>query len=413
MGKILFTTYRDKKCALYLSDNRLIAAEVMNENGNRIGAVYVGKIKNVVKNIDACFVEIANGEICFLSQRDVSFPVLLNRNYDGRLIAGDEILVQISREAQKTKQASVTANISLSNEYAAISIGSSRIGYSGKLSKERKAEIGEWLLHAGYRKGNDFMMFSETPESMLPSLGLVVRTKADTCTEEELTGHVRTLAREFENLLTIARHRTCFSCIRQAAEDFEAVLDRLVYDYEYEEILTDDETLYEKLCAYCKEKLPTKAIRYYEDSSITLSKLYSLEQKMDSALNMRVWLKSGGYLVIEHTEALTVIDVNSGKYEAKKAQGEDSVAQAAYEKINREAVVEIALQLRLRNLSGIILVDFINMNSKEKEEQLLHLLRESVRKDKIKTLVVDMTPLGLVEITRKKQNKPLREQFNV
>ena len=113
--------------------------------------------------------------------------------------------------------------------------------------------------------------------------------------------------------------------------------------------------------------------------------------------------------MIEPTEALTVIDVNTGKYEAKKSAG-NKASEETYEKINREAAEEIALQLRLRNLSGMILVDFINMASKEKEDALLDLMRTLVRRDKMKTRVVDITPLGLMEITRKKQNKPLREQ---
>ncbi len=404
MGKILFTRYRDNMCALYLSENRLLAARVMIEGTNRVGAVYIGKIKNVVKNINACFLEIADGEICFLSMKDATAPIVLNRKYDGRLLEGDEILVQLSKEAQKTKQPSVTADISLSNEYAAISIGSRRIGYSGKLEKMRKEEIQNWLLQAGYRQEKDFsaaILLHENPVS----LGLVVRTKARDCTEQVLLQNIETLIKEFQALLNRALHRTCFSCIRQAPEDFEAVLDQLAYPYEYDEILTDDTVLYNKLCVYCKERMSDISIRLYEDANLSLSKLYSLEQKFDTALNKRVWLKSGGYLIIEPTEALTVIDVNTGKYEGKMA------SDNTYEKINREAAEEIALQLRLRNLSGIILVDFINMDSKESQENLLHFLREMVRKDKIKTLVVDITPLGLVEITRKKQYKPLREQF--
>ena len=123
------------------------------------------------------------------------------------------------------------------------------------------------------------------------------------------------------------------------------------------------------------------------------------------ALERRVWLKSGGYLIIEPTEALTVIDVNSGKYEARKGYGETC------RKINLEAAEEIALQLRLRNLSGMILVDFINMEEEEEKTELLSCLRKLVKSDKVKTTVVDMTPLGLVEITRKKVNKPLAEQW--
>jgi len=227
-----------------------------------------------------------------------------------------------------------------------------------------------------------------------------------------------------------AQHRTCFSCIKQAASGFEVILNEMAYDSEYDEIVTDDAVLYGELLKFAKERHFNQGIRLYQDDAFSLAKLYSLEQKFDTALNTRVWFKSGGYLVIEPTEALTVIDVNTGKYEASakrrtfasnasvstsenvsiKSIG-NMTSQAAYEKINREAAEEVARQLRLRNLSGIILVDFINMESKEQEEELLSYLRELVRKDKIKTNVIDITPLGLVEITRKKSNKPLREQF--
>lgn len=404
MGKIFFTRYREKMCALLLDDNRLLAMRAMSDSDNRIGAIYVGKIKNVVKNIHACFVEIADGELCFLSMNDATAPIILNRKYDGRLLAGDEIMVQLSKEAQKTKQPSVTADISLSNEYAAISIGSTRIGFSGKLDKTRKDEIHAWLTDSGYTQEKDFVSGIRLSDIPL-SLGLVVRTRAKEGSKEDILHPIETLINEFQLLLDKALHRTCFSCIKEAPEDYETVLDCLAYPYEYNEIVTDDNILYSKLDVYCKEKLPQIPVRLYEDANLSLSKLYSLEQKFDTAFKPRVWLKSGGYLVIEHTEALTVIDVNTGKYEAKNA------SDNTYEKINREAAEEIALQMRLRNLSGIILVDFINMDSKEKEESLIQYLRDLVRKDKIKTLVIDITPLGLVEITRKKQHKPLREQF--
>ncbi len=395
-GKLLFTGYRERMCALYLQDNRLLAAQVMSDAANRIGAVYIGKIKNVVKAIDAYFLEIANHEICFLAKKDAANPILLNREYDGRILEGDEILVQIAREAQKTKQASVTADISLSDDYVAISIGARRVGYSGKLDKARKEEIRTWLARAGLLEQREY--------------NLVIRTKAKDCTEEELLSHIEGITTKFQSLIQAARHRTCFSCILQAPEEFEAVLDQLAYPYEYSELVTDDSALYEKLCSYCHDKMPEKAVRLYEDSVLSLAKLYSLEQKMDTALNTRIWLKSGGYLIIEPTEALTVIDVNSGKYEARKASRNINTADT-FELVNKEAAEEVALQLRLRNLSGIILVDFINLESKERQEALLEYLRVLVRRDKVKTTVVDITPLGLVEITRKKRNKPLREQF--
>lgn len=325
-GKLLFTTLRGHKCALLIQDDRLKVAHVLDNSLGKIGAVYICKVKNVVKNIDACFVEIANGELCFLPMKAASHAILLNRNTDGRILEGDEFPVQVTRDAQKTKQASVTTKLNLSRE-------------------------------------------------------------------------------EQEKILALAKHRTCFSCLVEPAEAFVRVLEQLVYDDEYEEILTDDRNLFEKLLPYCNQMLPEKKLRFYEDNTFTLSKLYSLETKLDTALNTRIWLKSGGYLIIEPTEALTVIDVNSGKIDVRKGN------QETIYKVNQEAAKEIALQLRLRNLSGIIIIDFINMTSKEQQTALLEQLREEVKRDIQKTIIVDMTALGLVEITRKKSHKTLQEQF--
>ena len=152
--------------------------------------------------------------------------------------------------------------------------------------------------------------------------------------------------------------------------------------------------------------VPTpKKVELYEDTRIPLEKLYSVETRLKEALDERVWLKSGAYLVIQQTEALTVIDVNSGKIQKKNPKDD------IYHEINKEAAREIALQLRLRNLSGIIVIDFINQNTKEQDSALLSYLSGLVRKDSVKTSVIDMTPLGLVEVTRKKIHKSLREQL--
>lgn len=174
---------------------------------------------------------------------------------------------------------------------------------------------------------------------------------------------------------------------------------------EYSEILTDDPQIYRQLSEGDHPLLKQKSIRFYDDPAISLRLLYSLERGMEEALDTRVWLKCGGYLVIEPTEAMTVIDVNSGKNEAKKA-GEDT-----YYQVNLEAAEEVARQLRLRNLSGIIIVDFINMAEKERQKELLETLKNLTTGDRQHPRIVDMTPLGLVEITRKKSHPTLAEQF--
>lgn len=153
------------------------------------------------------------------------------------------------------------------------------------------------------------------------------------------------------------------------------------------------------------QKADLEKLQFYQDPLLPLIKLYKLEAALEEALERRVWLKSGGYLVIEPTEALTVVDVNTGKYSGKK-NAEDTIL-----KINLEAAAGTARQLCLRNLSGIIIVDFIDMAREEHKQQLLTALEEELKKDPVKTVLVDMTKLGLVEITRKKVRKPLHEVY--
>ena len=149
---------------------------------------------------------------------------------------------------------------------------------------------------------------------------------------------------------------------------------------------------------------PEKICRLYQEA-LSLSTLYSLDSRLQEAFSSRVWLKSGAYIIIQPTEALTVIDVNSGKNSIQKD------AEETWSRINLEAAGEIALQLRLRNLSGIIIIDFINMSDSRHRQRLLEYMRELVKADRVKTTVVDITPLGLMEITRKKGTKPLHEQL--
>lgn len=424
-GKLVFTEYRGRQCALLLKGGRLIAASFYNHaQRSKIGAVYIGKVKNIVKNLDACFVEIEDGEICFLPMKKAAAPFLTNRTWDGRLLAGDELLVQVERDAQKNKQASVTAHISLSNDYFAIVLGSPRMGFSAKLSREQKDAAAQFLeenafLDGGRLTGEPSRLLSresylQVKEELpgedllknLPPFGVIVRTRfGELSNGEEALTHFYTLTDDFFRMIKRGRTRQCFCCLKSAPAPWETAVQSMAAPEEYQEIVTDREELYESLTSYCAAHMPGKQLRFYQETGLSLSSLYALESKMETALKPKIWLKSGGYLVIEPTEALTVIDVNSGKYETGKDAGE------ALRRLNHEAAEEIALQLRLRNLSGIILVDFVNMEEKRSGEELLEHLRHLVREDRVKTTVVDITPLGLVEITRKKQKQPLSEQF--
>lgn len=412
-GKLLFTHCKGRNGAFLIQNDKLTAAVFPEQS--RIGSVYVAKVRNVVKNIDACFVEIRAGEICFLSFRDAAYPLVLNRSGGGRLVEGDELPVQVIRDAQKTKQSTVSAHLSLSNDHFALAFGQRRAGFSTRLTEEQKRLltkrlVEEAILTEDCLNQEFFGAFGETAK-LLPPVGIVVRTRAAellTQPEETLRQSFLNIAQEFGLLIRNAFHRTCFSCLRESDNLLSGVLDTATAPGEYGEIVTDEEEMYRRLRQYTAEHMPEKQVRLYRDPLLSLSNLYSLESRINAALGERVWLKSGGYLVIQPTEALTVIDVNSGKYEARHKAGDEAAFQ-----VNREAAREIALQLRLRNLSGIILVDFINMETESCRRMLIDFLESLVKRDRVKTSVIDMTPLGLVEITRKKTTKPLREQLEI
>ncbi len=396
-GKLLLTPYKNKILLLLIQKNRLVFAQVFSDEGSILGNIYLGKVTNVVKNIDAAFVEIKPGQICFLPLKECRHTLLVNRSFDNRILPGDEIVVQVVKEASKTKQPSVSANISFTGTYCVVTTGKRSIGFSNKLKPAEKEELQKFLKQLSERPLKDSPILAK-------ELGYVFRTN---CRElhgnyEPLAAELKDLNRKAEEFLDTAIHRTCYSLILEEEAPYLAAVSS-IYQTEYEEIVTDDEVLYQNLLT-CK-RFPASKIRFYQDTHIPLQKLYAVETRISEALGKKVWLKSGGYLVIEPTEALTVIDVNTGKSVGKHSSVEH------YFKTNMEAAEELALQCKLRNISGIILVDFINMENQTQEEELLSYLKSLLKKDSVKTTVVDITPLGLVEITRQKISKPLWEQL--
>lgn len=409
-GKLIFTDYHGQQAALLIRENRLKAMQIFPKQQSKVGAVYIGKVKNAVRNLDSYFVEIGGmtREICFLSKKDAAYPFLLNRIYDGRILEGDEFPVQVMKDAQKTKQPSVTTRISLSNDYFILNVGETRTGYSSKFSPKEKKRLMQLVRNPEWSLPSIKLPYQSADTKRKLPVGIVVRTQAAGLEDDQaLYSQFELLVSRFRDLFQSSLHRTCFSCLVPPPAPWQTALEQLAYPYEYDEILTDSASVYHQLQADGTLSAG-KSLRLYDEKQsvqLPLSKLYGLESKIENALERRVWLKSGGYLVIDQTEALTVIDVNSGKYEAKKGMEE------AFCRINLEAAEEIAVQLRLRNLSGIIIIDFINMKEQAHRNELLNYLKQLANNDRQKTTVVDMTPLGLVEITRKKGYKTLAEQI--
>lgn len=419
-NQYLITRMKEKIFSFLLQDGKAVEIHCDEEDAaSSLGAVYIGKIKNIAKNIGAAFVEIAPGQVCYLPLSDMKHPVYTKKGASQLPQAGDELLVQISREAIKTKFPSVTTNITLNGKYMLLTTGNCQLSVSSKLSRQDRERLLNLvkameaeetpLLASEQRKesGSGSSGMEETLTAQRP-YGWLLRTNAGTAPEKLLKKDFLRLRSQYQILMQQSASRTCFSCMRKAPS---AWLRRLadLYDCDAQRILTDDPVLYQEIKEYLSACQPEdlEKLSLYEDRLLPMTKLYSLEYQLEQALSQKVWMNSGGYLVIQPTEALTVIDVNTGKYEGGKKK------EAAFLKINLEAAAEAARQIRLRNLSGIIIVDFINMEEEESVRTLLSRLKEYLSKDPIQTVLVDMTKLSLVEITRKKISRTLEESIKV
>ena len=362
----------------------------IEEERSLIGNIYVGKVKNIVKNIDAAFVEIKKGVLCFLPLSEAEDAIFTNPKDNKKLTIGDELLVQVLKDGVKTKAPVVSTNLNFTGRYFVF-------------TTKRKEELGvsNKLESADRKRLQDFVRQKDDDD-----FGVIIRTNAKTATEKELDAEYAYLKEIHNKVVNFGVHKTVFSLLMQDEAPYIKQLRNIRQD-ELEEIITDDKEIYEQAREFLSKHQPgdLDKLRLYEDESYSLWKLYGLETVLDDATRTRVWLKSGGYLVVEPTEALTVIDVNTGKYDGNKK------ADATFKKINMEAAVETAKQLRLRNISGIIIIDFIDMKSEEDKQDVLNILTQELKKDSVKAALIDMTKLNLAEVTRKKVKKSLREQL--
>ncbi|GHU43229.1 ribonuclease G [Clostridia bacterium] len=412
-----------------------------------LGNIYVGRVRDIVKNLNAAFIEITPGVIAYYSIKDNPNPIFIKKQgqnavstpkispppYTFRqgdeqeqnavsasktlpppytLRQGDELLVQVAKEAMKTKPPELSSNLNFHGNHLLLTTGNTLLGTSKKLSQGRKTHLKS--LIAPLKKAE---------------FGLILRTSCEQAADPEILEEVSHLQERAKALLHKALYRSVYSCLMEAPPTYISQLKRLKLQG-LKEVITDRQDVAEQIREYFSENdsqqkyssdnhhmeqireyfpendsQPEIPLRFYEDSNYPLVKLYRLEQELEDALKEKVWLKSGAYLVIEPTEALTVIDVNTGKSMAKGQSKEH------YRKVNLEAAKEVARQLRLRNLSGIILIDFISMTEKADQETLLRALRRFTSKDPVPVQVVDMTKLNLVEITRKKMKKSLKESL--
>lgn len=386
MGKIIITKQHNRLLLTLFDGNKpyLMKTAPLLDEEDILGNIYLAKVKDIVRGIQGAFLSIGAKQAIYLPMDQCRQALVANREVSGSIQQGDEIVVQITGEALKSKQPSASALLTLRGQFCVCNYFGHGTHYSKKLTSEKKELIGSYLENASI-EGRERYHFT-------------VRTNADNLTDFTLLSkEMQSFIHIFDSITDTYKYRTCHTCFYHRETEILNQIKNISLKM-YEEIVTDEQEVWKLL----SEEFKDKPVRLYEDDMLSLASLYSLNTHLQEALGKRVWLSSGGYLVIEPTEALVAIDVNSGKAQSREKKSSDY-----YLKVNLEAAKEVARQLRIRNYSGMIMVDFINMDSPRDKKILMDRLEGYLKEDNVRTSLVDMTPLGIVEITRKKVSRPL------
>ena len=386
MNTFLLTTCREMRFFGLWNGNHPVTLQRIPEK-ELPGSIYIGTVSNISRNIKAAFVSFGEETDGFLSLEDGPFL-----RADGAVVqeikTGDSLLVQVTKEAAGIKPPTLSGHITLTGHRCILTALHNKISVSAKIrdSAWRKNAKEHFATYCG----DDY--------------GFILRTESYQAAEEEIAAEMTTLAARYQELKQKAAFRKEKSLLKKGESSYLKALVGMNAG-QLDQIVTDlpeiAEDLKEKL-AYVRPDL-APLVRVYEGSPSPAA-VYAVDAELDRALQRKVYLPCGGYLIIDPTEAMTVIDVNSGKNSLNKT------GQEAFLAVNREAAREVCRQIRLRNLSGIIVVDFVNLKREEDRQELGSILAEELRKDPVPAQLVDFTGLYLAEITRKKVYKPLREQ---
>ena len=361
------------------------------------GNIYLGKVQNVLPGMEAAFVDIATPKNAVLYRGDLQFDAddvegaAANARIEQILKPRQTIICQVTKNPIAHKGARLTQEVSLPGRFVVLIPNSSTYGISKRLDDGERRRLRNIL-----------------DKVKPPQHGVIVRTAAEGVTSEEISSDVRRLLSQWEQIENLA-NTTQAPALLYREPDMAVRVIREEFSDNYRSVVIDDEALYKDVHDYVSSISPALAdrIEYYDRSTEPLSifERHHVHEQVHKALDRKVWLPSGGSLIIEHTEALTVIDVNTGKNVGSK-----SLEETVYRN-NLEAAVEIAKQLRLRDIGGIIVIDFIDMEIKGNRDDVVKVFREALARDKTRTQVFDISELGLVEMTRKRIGEGLLESF--
>ncbi len=380
-----------------LEDDRL--AEVYLERPGRrsiAGNVYKGVVDNVLPGMEAAFVEIGLEKNGFLYVDEIVGPELEGKRHGRRiqdlLSRGQDVLVQAVKDPMKTKGARLTTEISLPGRFVVYVPQGEGIGVSRRLEDDERARLRDILKRINLPKG-----------------GVIVRTAAEGASEEDIERDIRFLEKIWKEIQARAKKTAAPALVYHEAElPLRVVRDLFTGDFE--KALVDDDLTYKRIVGYLKKTSPHMAERVHRyREKDPLFEAYGVDAEIRSTLNRRVDLPSGGYLVFDYAEAFTVIDVNTGRFVGSRSKSSGARLEDTITKNNLEAVKEVVRQLRLRDIGGIIVIDFIDMANPKNRESVEEELKQELERDRTKTYVVEISPLGLVEMTRQNVTDGPRE----
>ncbi len=375
MADIFVSEYDQYKTVSAYIDNKLEYLSVIHPTV--VGNIYVCRVDNIIKNLGSAFVRYGEDRIGYLSLKGVHASSVLNRSVERAedIRQGDTLVLQVESDEIKNKKTKMTSQISVSGDYSVVTLGRKGAGASLKLPQDIRTELLDELR-------DDYKDLCESSFDNLygNTFGVIIRTQAISLSPEErkkvILDDLRNCLFTLLDILKNARTRTVYSCLYNSnGEDIEEHLKR------------------------ASNFLLSRGITEYQ--VLTESVVYDTKLEIDKLKKNRVWLNSGAFLIIEQLESFNAIDVNTGKAVSGK---KDIIS-----KVNKEAAKEIFRQIRLRNLSGMILIDFINMKDKEAEEELCDYVKALAKKEPVHTQFIDITGLGIVELVRNKNAKSLKE----
>ena len=357
-----------------------------------VGNVYRGKVRNVLPGMEAAFVDFGEGKNGVLYAGDVNYD---DAEIEGKahrielvMKPGDTVLVQVVKDALGHKGARLTNQISLAGRYLVLAPDSDVRGISRRLPDEERRRLRSVIAEV-------------RPKGM----GVIVRTAAEGASKEDIQADIKRLLGIWEDIEATTEVKAPALLYEEPPLILRVIREHFTADFR--RLLVDDPTTYEQALAYLEgtEADLLDKVTMYEDE-LPIFERFHVEDQLRKALDRKVWLPSGGHIVVDRTEALTVIDVNTGRF-VGRSNLEETVLQN-----NLEAAEEIARQLRLRDIGGIIVIDFIDMEILKNRAAVLLRLREHLAKDKTRTQVFDVSNLGLVEMTRKNVSAGLLESFS-